>query len=54
MSQLRGKDAVTLTSMLLQLVPHYPDLQKIDIHALAQTLSEMNSQSTELAKIVSP
>ncbi|XP_060138051.1 uncharacterized protein LOC118094545 [Zootoca vivipara] len=47
MSQLRGKDASTLTSMLLQLVPHYPDLQKIDI----QALSEMNSQSTELAKI---
>ncbi|XP_061446035.1 uncharacterized protein LOC133366676 isoform X2 [Rhineura floridana] len=42
MSQLRGKDAATLTNMLQQLVPHYPDLQKINIHALAQALSEMN------------
>ncbi|XP_062986577.1 uncharacterized protein LOC134401493 isoform X2 [Elgaria multicarinata webbii] len=42
MNQLRGKDAATLTSMLQQLVPYYPDLQKINIHALAQALSEMN------------
>ncbi|XP_053122335.1 uncharacterized protein LOC128332090 isoform X2 [Hemicordylus capensis] len=42
MSQLRGKDIVTLTSMLQQLVPHYPDLQKVDLHALAQALNAMN------------
>ncbi|KAJ7313475.1 hypothetical protein JRQ81_004878 [Phrynocephalus forsythii] len=42
MNQLRGQDAATLGSMLEQLLPHYPDLQKINIHALAQALSEMN------------
>ncbi|XP_066483361.1 uncharacterized protein [Tiliqua scincoides] len=41
MNQLRGKDVATLTGMLQQLVPHYPDLQKINIHALARAVSEM-------------
>ncbi|XP_042330222.1 uncharacterized protein LOC121934154 [Sceloporus undulatus] len=42
MSQLQGNDAATLANMIQQLVPYYPDLQNIDIHAFAQTLSEMN------------
>ncbi|XP_060103779.1 uncharacterized protein LOC132577997 [Heteronotia binoei] len=42
MSQLRGKDPAVLTRMLQELVPHYPDLQKIDIYALAQALSKIN------------
>uniref|UniRef100_A0ABM5GQR0 Uncharacterized protein isoform X1 n=2 Tax=Pogona vitticeps TaxID=103695 RepID=A0ABM5GQR0_9SAUR len=42
MNQIRGQDAATLVSILEQLLPHYPDLQKINIHALAQALSEMN------------
>ncbi|XP_054846786.1 uncharacterized protein LOC129337249 [Eublepharis macularius] len=41
-SQLRGKDPVTLTRMLQELIPHYPDLQKVDIYALAQALSKLN------------
>ncbi|XP_044309159.1 uncharacterized protein LOC123035220 isoform X2 [Varanus komodoensis] len=42
LSQLRGKDAATLTRMLQRLLPFYPDLQKINIRALAQALSEIN------------
>ncbi|XP_048367688.1 uncharacterized protein LOC125441260 isoform X2 [Sphaerodactylus townsendi] len=42
MSQLRGKDPATLTRMLQELVPYYPDLQRIDIYALAQALSKLS------------
>lgn len=42
MSQLRGKDPATLTRMLQELVPHYPDLQKVDIYALAHALSRIS------------
>lgn len=38
MSQLRGKDPATLTGMLQQLVPHYPDLQSKCIILTAQIL----------------
>ncbi|XP_015261053.1 PREDICTED: uncharacterized protein LOC107105568 [Gekko japonicus] len=41
-SQLRGKDPATLARMLQELVPHYPDLQKIDIYTLAQALSRLS------------
>ncbi|XP_077160751.1 uncharacterized protein LOC143821057 isoform X2 [Paroedura picta] len=41
-NQLRGKDPATLARMLQELVPHYPDLQKVDIYALAHALSKIS------------
>ncbi|KAJ6657841.1 hypothetical protein lerEdw1_001891 [Lerista edwardsae] len=48
MNQLRGKDTATLTSMLQQLVPHYPDLQSKCIILSAQILFPLQQRKLNI------